>query len=253
MVMLQSLVCFFQINTAYNELATQVEDIRTSLIESELLLMNISHFLAALQNGSSGVFPFPIQSIFTDIKMLNKTIHQLEETANASYSQIQLHYNRAVNATAMVETILSQANQTLVVILDANTTTANANSIASNFTSLAMNYSLVDGGLKLVQQWIYFIGNETDNANITAEELSSDTDKLDSRLNAINATLKRLANLTRALTFSTQQVMFAANQQLETTKNLSVSAKPVTYISNIAILTFYRIWPVQHLLVLSHC
>ena len=185
--------------------------------------MNISQFMTALQNGTSGVFPFPIQSIYTDIKMLNKTIYQLEKTANASYSQIQLHYDKAVNATTTVENILSQANQALVVILDANTTTSDAISIVSNFTSLATNYSQVDVGLKLVQQWIYFIQNETDNVDINAEDLSSDTDELDSRLNAINSTLMRLANLTRTLTFSTQQVMVAASQQLEATKNLSVS------------------------------
>lgn len=202
-------------------LTVEMEKISGNLNDSETVLMTVRDFVTALESG--GMFPVPVDSIYANITMLNRTIHTLERGANASYALIQQHYARALNVTMEIDEIMSQANQALAVILAGNTTTATANSITSNFTSLVSNFSLVDSDLKSIQQWISSIGNGTAEVNTTSNDLSVDVNQLEAQLGMINSTLMRLSNLTAALSRSAEQVMLAADQQLYATRNLSVS------------------------------
>lgn len=189
-----------------------------SLTSAEMTLMNVSQFVTTVQN-----MVVPVEDIYSNITALNKTIHLLEESANSSFSKIEMYYAMAVNRSRVVEALVQNATQAFASILDAENTTLLANSLASNFTSLISNLSSVDGILKPVQQWAYSISNGTDEADAEASVLSTNITQLSDQMSMINSTLTKLSNLTSALQLSTRQVLLAAEQQLEATRNLSVS------------------------------
>lgn len=205
---------------AYSQLATKVEEIRNSLIIAEMKVMNVSDFVTALQNN--GVDNIPVEDIYSNITMLNQTIHSLEGNANTSFKEIQMYYDRAVNRSEALSSIMSTVSQALVTILAANDTTTMANSLTSNFTSIRTNLSSADGTLRSTQQWVYLLSNATVEADSAASGLSDNLTQLGAQLNMINSTLMKLTNLSSMLQISTQQVLLAAEHQLKATRNLSV-------------------------------